>query len=94
MSYQAIREQISTMSTEDLKRLNSAIINQINYRRSLEVQRAKAELYPGARCIVNHPKAAGKIFIVEKIKQKNVSCYEEGNRVSKWNVTASLLEII
>lgn len=94
MNYQAIRDQISTMSTEDLKRLNSAIVNQINYRRSLELERAKGELYQGARCSVNHPKAAGKIFIVDKIKQKNVSCYEEGNPLSKWNVTATLLEIL
>jgi hypothetical protein len=90
-----IREQLSTMTTEDLRSLNNAIVNQINYRKSVELQRAKSKLYPGARVKTNRQgNAYGKIFIVEKVNIKNVICREEGRPNSKWNITASLLETI
>jgi hypothetical protein len=87
-------EQISTMTTEDLRMVNSAIVSQINYRRSIELNRAKSQLYVGANCKVNHPRAYGKTFIVQKINPKNVICVENGNPRSKWTITASMLEVI
>jgi hypothetical protein len=84
----------NTMSTEDLKALRSRITSVLNYRFGNELAAAKAELYIGARCTVDHPKAYGKTFVVEKINPKNVKCYEEGNRMKKWNITASMLNLI
>jgi len=87
-------EQISTMTTEDLRKVNAAIVTQIKYRRSIELNRAKSQLYVGANCKVNHPKAYGKTFIVQKINPKNVICIETGNPRTKWTITASMLEVI
>jgi len=87
-------EQISTMTTEDLRKVHSAIVNQLNYRKSVQLQQAKSQLYVGANCKVNHPKAYGKTFIVQKINPKNVICHEVGNPRSKWTITASMLEVI
>lgn len=86
--------QIGTMSTEDLRKVHSAIVGQINYRKHIELQRAKNQLYIGANCKVNHPKAYGKTFIVQKINPKNVICQEVGKPNSKWTITASMLEVI
>ncbi len=89
-----IKEQIPTMTMEDLKAIHSAIVNQINYRRSSELHRAKSTLYVGAICKVNHPKAYGKTFRVEKINPKNVICREINGSNVKWTITASMLEVI
>jgi len=89
-----IKEQIPTMTMEDLRALHSAIVSQINYRKSMELHRAKAQLFVGANCKVNHPKAYGKTFIIQKINPKNVICQEVGKPNSKWTITASMLEVI
>lgn len=89
-----IREQIPTMTMEDLRALHSAIVNQINYRKSMELSRAKSALYVGAICKVDHPKAYGKTFRVEKINPKNVICREVNGSHTKWTITASMLQVI
>ncbi len=89
-----IKDQISTMTMEDLRALHSAIVNQINYRKSMELHRAKSALYVGAICKVDHPKAYGKTFRVEKINPKNVICREVNGSHTKWTITASMLQVI
>jgi hypothetical protein len=89
-----IKEQIPTMTMEDLRALHSAIVNQINYRKSMELHRAKSALYLGALCKVDHPKAYGKTFRVEKINPKNVICREVNGSHIKWTITASMLQVI
>lgn len=90
----AIREQLSTMTTDDLRILNQAIVNQIRYRNTATFQSAKSKLYIGARVKTNRPgKSSGKTFIVNKINPKNVVCFEEGRSNSVWTITASLLEL-
>jgi hypothetical protein len=81
------------MTTEELKALRNRITSVLNYRFGNELAMAKAQLYIGCHCKVDHPKAYGKTFIVEKINPKNVICREvNGNR--KWTITASMLEPI
>jgi hypothetical protein len=89
-----IKAELSTMTTEDLRALYSAIANQINYRTTMERHRAKSALYVGAICKVDHPKAYGKTFRVEKINPKNVICREVNGSNVKWTITASMLKII
>jgi hypothetical protein len=89
-----IKAELSTMTMEDLKSLHSAIVNQINYRRSSELHRAKSALYVGAICKVDHPKAYGKTFRVEKINPKNIICREVNGSATKWTITASMLQVI
>jgi hypothetical protein len=89
-----IKAELSTMTMEDLKSLHSAIVNQINYRRSSELYRAKSALYVGAICKVDHPKAYGKTFRVEKINPKNIICREVNGSATKWTITASMLQVI
>jgi len=90
----SIREQIPTMTMGNLKALHSAIVDQINYRRSSELHHAKSALYVGAICKVDHPKAYGKTFRVEKINIKNVICREVNGNRAKWTITASMLKVI
>jgi hypothetical protein len=94
LTLNAIREQLSTMTTEDLRILNSAIVNQIKYRNTATLQSAKSKLYIGARVKTNRPgKSTGKTFIVQKINPKNILCVEEGRPNQFWTITASLLEL-
>jgi hypothetical protein len=90
---QNIKGQLATMSTEELKSLKSAIVSQLNYRFGNELAEAKRNLYIGTTCTVDHPKAYGKQFRVEKINPKNVVCSELGNG-RKWTITASMLNIV
>jgi hypothetical protein len=89
-----IKAELSTMTMEDLRSLHSAITNQIQYRNSLKLHQAKATLYVGAICKVDHPKAYGKQFRVEKINPKNVICREVNGSNVKWTITASMLQVI
>jgi len=91
---QNIKGQLATMSTEELKSLKSAIVSQLNYRFGNELHEAKKNLYVGAICEVDHPKAYGKQFRVTKINPKNVKCAEVGNPGMVWNITASMLKVI
>lgn len=89
-----IKSELSTMTMEDLRSLHSAIVNQINYRTSTERHRAKSNLYVGALCKVDHPKAYGKTFLIEKINPKNIICREINGSATKWTITATMLKII
>jgi len=81
------------MTTEELKTLRNRITSVLNYRFGDELAMAKAQLYIGAVCKVDHPKAHGKQFRVVKINPKNVVCSELGNG-RKWTITASMLQVI
>ena len=83
----------NSMTTEELKAIKSRIVSVLNYRFGNELHEAKKNLYVGAICEVDHPKAYGKQFRVEKINPKNVKCTEVGNG-RKWNITASMLTVI
>jgi hypothetical protein len=82
------------MTTEELKALRNRITSVLNYRFGNELAAAKAQLYVGAICKVDHPKAYGKQFRVEKINAKNVICREIGNGQTKWTITASMLQMV
>lgn len=84
----------NTMTTEELKALRNRITSVLNYRFGNELARAKSQLYVGAICKVDHPKAYGKTFRVEKINPKNVICREVNGSQTKWTITASMLEVI
>ena len=84
----------NTLTTEELKAIRQRITSVLNYRFGNELHEAKKNLYIGARCTVDHPRAKGKTFIVQKINPKNVKCMEEGNPMTKWNITASMLTVI
>lgn len=89
-----IKFELGTMTMEDLRSLHSAIVNQINYRTSTERYRATSELYVGAICKVDHPKAYGKTFRIEKINPKNIICREINGGATKWTITATMLKIV
>lgn len=94
MEYQTLSTiNFNELTTEELKAIKSRIVSVLNYRFGNELQQAKSKLYTGAQCKVDHPKAYGKTFIVEKINPKNVICRENGNG-RKWTITASMLEVI
>lgn len=94
MDIQNFRNELRNLDEQTLRQLNGYIIGEINFRSQQKIQRAKADLFVGARVKTNGTKSAGKVFIVEKINPKNVVCREEGRPNSKWRITASLLEVI
>lgn len=94
MDIQIFKDQISAMSTTDLRTINNLIVAQLKYRRSADLVYAKNRLYVGANCRVDHPKAVGKTFIVQKINQKNVKCIEANNPRTIWTINAAMLQVI
>ncbi len=94
MEISTIKGQLAEMSTEELRSLRKAITSQLNYRFGNRLAEAKANLYIGAICTVDHPRAHGKQFRVNKINPKNVKCSEVGNPSRVWNITASMLKIV
>lgn len=94
MEYQTIDQiNFNELTDKELKAIRQRITSVLNYRFGNALHEAKKNLYIGARCKVDHPKAYGKTFIVEKINPKNVKCRQEGAGTI-WNITASMLEMI
>lgn len=87
-------EQLSQMTDAELRNVNDRIVAQLKYRRRMAVNHAKNRLYIGARCTVHHPKANGKVFIVQRINPKNVKCIDADNPLSTWNIAATMLNVI
>ena len=88
---------IKTLPTDELLVAANSIRDIVNFRRKMELNTAKGQLYIGATCTVDHPKAKGRTFIVEKINIKNVICYEKGTEGpfrKTWRINARMLKVI
>ena len=90
-----IKSELSSITTEDLRSLNAAVVEELKFRNRLKLKRATSALYVGAICKVNKDGHIGKRYKVIKINPKNVVC-EDLSTIYKyqWHITASLLEVI
>jgi len=61
--------ELKNLSIEQLRELNSKVVEVIKIKRSEIAWDIKNELYIGANVSVNHPKLAGKQLVVEKINR-------------------------
>ena len=90
--------ELKNFSIDELKELNSKIVEVIKIKRSEIAWDVKNELYIGANVSVNHPKLSGKQCRVKKINRtkavievlnENVSY----GSVSSYNVPLSMLTL-
>jgi iron only hydrogenase large subunit-like protein len=65
MTYQ----ELNQLSIEQLRMLNTKVIEVIKIKKSETALNVKEELYIGANVSVNHPKLKGKQLRVEKINR-------------------------
>ena len=90
--------ELKNLSLEELRELNSKVVEVIKIKKSEIAWDVKNELYIGANVSVNHPKLSGKQCRVKKINRtkavievlnENVSY----GSVSSYNVPLSMLTL-
>ena len=89
--------ELKNLSLEELRELNSKVVEVIKIKRSEVAWDVKNELYIGANVNVNHPKLNGKQCRVKKINRTkavievlNGASY---GRVNEYNVPLSMLSL-
>ena len=61
--------ELKNLSLQELRELNSKIVELVNIKKSEIAWETKQELYIGANVSVNHPKLSGKQCRVKKINR-------------------------
>ena len=89
--------QLNSLSIEELRALNSKVVEVIKMKRNEVALDVKDSLYVGANVSVNHPKLSGKQCRVKKINRtKAVIEVLNGpsyGRVGSYNVPLSMIQI-
>lgn len=88
MTYQ----ELNQMSIEQLRMLNSKVVEVIKMKRNEAAMDIKEELYVGANVTVNHPKMKGKQLRVEKINRTK-AVLKVLNGYGSYNVPLSMIEV-
>jgi hypothetical protein len=84
--------QLNQMSIEELRNLNSLVIEVIKSKTSLMAFEKKQELRVGMNVSVNHPKLMGKKLEVIKISRTKASL-KVLNGVGSYNVPINMIQI-
>ena len=85
--------ELSKLSIEELRNLNSIVIETIKSKKSLLALEKKDSLYVGAIVSVDHPKMAGHELKVTKINRTKAVC-ELINGMGSYNVPLNMINII
>ena len=85
--------ELSKLSIEELRNLNSMVIETIKSKKSLLALETKDSLYVGAMVSVDHPKMAGHELKVTKINRTKAVC-EMVNGKGSYNVPLNMINII
>ena len=89
--------ELKNLSLEELRELNSKVVEVIKIKRSEVAWDVKNELYIGANVNVNHPKLNGKQCRVKKINRTKavIEVLNETSygKVSEYNVPLSMLSV-
>jgi|TARA_R100000030_G_scaffold81654_2_gene64393 hypothetical protein len=88
MNYSKLNE----MSIDELRNLNSMIIDVIKSKKTMAGYEMKQQLYVGANVSVNHPKLKGKQCRVEKINRTKC-VIKVLNGYGSYNVPLSMVEL-
>jgi len=85
--------KLNQMSIEELRTLNSMVIDVIKSKKAMAGYETKQQLYVGANVKVNHRKLAGKQCRVEKINRTKcvISIL---NGYGSYNVPLSMVELV
>ena len=84
--------ELKTLSLEELRELNSKVVELIKIKRSEIAWETKQDLYVGANVNVNHPKLSGKQCRVTKINRTK-AVIEVLNGIGSYNVPLSMLTL-
>ena len=85
--------ELNQMSIEQLRELNSKVVEVIKMKRHEIALDVKEDLYVGANVKVNHPKLMGKQLRVEKINRTKASL-KVLNGFGSYNVPLSMIELV
>lgn len=84
--------ELAKMTIEELRNLNSMVVETIKSKKSVLALEKKDELYVGANVKVNHPKLAGKQLVIEKINRTK-AVVKLLNGFGGYNVPLSMIEL-
>ena len=84
--------ELKNLSLQELRELNSKIVELVKIKKSEVAWETKQELYVGANVNVNHPKLNGKQCRVSKINRTKV-VIEVLNGIGSYNVPLSMLTL-
>ena len=85
--------ELSKLSIEELRNLNSMVIETIKSKKSLLALETKDSLYVGAIVSVDHKKMAGHELKITKINRTKAVC-EMVNGKGSYNVPLTMINII
>ena len=84
--------ELAKMTIEELRNLNSMVVETIKSKKSVLALEKKDELYVGANVKVHHPKLAGKQLVIEKINRTK-AVVKLLNGLGGYNVPLSMIEL-
>ena len=84
--------ELNQLTLEELRNLNSKVVEVIKLKRSEKAMGIKEELYIGANVSVNHPKLMGKQLRVEKINRTK-AVLKVLNGVGSYTVPMSMISV-
>ena len=90
--------ELSKLTIEELRNLNSKIVETIKSKKQLLALETKDTLYVGANVSVNHPKLSGKQCVVKKINRTKALIEVLNQNVSygsvgSYNVPLSMISL-
>ena len=86
--------QLNQMSLEELRNLNSLVVEVMNSKRAMVSYEKKQELRVGMNVKVNHPKLMGKQLRVEKVNRTKASLKVLSGGFGSYTVPLSIIEIV
>ena len=84
--------ELNSLTIEELRALNSKVVEVIKMKRNEVALDIKDELRVGMNVSVNHPKLAGKQLVVEKINRTKAAL-KVLNGFGSYNVPLSMIQI-
>jgi vacuolar-type H+-ATPase subunit B/Vma2 len=90
--------ELKNLSLQELRELNSKIVELVKIKKSEVAWETKQELYVGANVSVNHPKLSGKQCRVSKINRTKaviqvLNSSTSYGRVNEYNVPLTMLTL-
>jgi len=86
--------QLNQMNLEELRNLNSLVVEVMNSKRAMIAYEKKQELRVGMNVKVNHPKLMGKQLRVEKVNRTKASLKVLSGGFGSYTVPLSMIEIV
>ena len=83
--------ELSKLSVEELRNINSLVVDLIKQKRTIQSLEKKVGLHVGMKVKVNHPKLHGRELEVTKINRTKANLRVVGGFAS-YNVPVSLIE--